>query len=127
MDGFRPVQLAQLTFPWLSVQVTRVASQKVDPKLGKLGGHLCIFAERIQHLSDSQKRRLERDGIVQNLLVRLEAAFSVPPQIIKTLPIPSHLAFPLLENAAAAIEDANESGRRGRQALALVESVIVMP
>lgn len=125
MDRPRPVQLAQLTFPWLSVLTTRVASQKVDPKLGRLGGHLCIFAERIQSLSDSQKHRLERDGIIKNLLVRLEAAFSIPPQVIKTLPIPSPLVFPLLENAAVAIEDASEGGRKGRQALALVESAVV--
>ncbi|KAM7210130.1 hypothetical protein V8F06_014486 [Rhypophila decipiens] len=125
MDCSRPLQLAQLTFPWLSVQVTKVASQKVDPKLGRLGGHLCIFAERIQSISDPQKRRLECDGIIPNLLARLEAAFSLPPHVIKTLPIPSPLVFPLLENAAAAIEDVSEGGPKGREALALVESATI--
>ncbi|KAK3382918.1 hypothetical protein B0T24DRAFT_645438 [Lasiosphaeria ovina] len=106
MDRFCLVRLAQQTFPWLSVQVTRVASQK--------------------------KRRLERDGLIQHLLARLEAVLSVSAPVAKmhvwnrrpNPPSPAHLAFPLLADTAAALEDANEGGLKGGQALASIESVI---
>lgn len=119
MDRFRWVQLAQQTFPWLSVQLTEVAVEKKDPKLGSLGGNLCLYGVDIPLLSDSQKRRLERDGTIQDLLARLEAAFSV-----STPTSPTDLAFPLLENTAAALEDDNEGGPKGRQALARIELVV---
>ncbi|KAK3299686.1 uncharacterized protein B0H64DRAFT_337797 [Chaetomium fimeti] len=129
-NRYRPVQLAQHTFPWLSVQVTRVASQKVDPKLGKLGGHLCIFAERLPHLSDSQKRRLEHHGTIRRLLTKLETALSASSNPTKirhgliSLPFGGHLDFPLLTNIAIAMEDANDGGHKGVRALPLIEPII---
>ncbi|KAK0672561.1 hypothetical protein QBC41DRAFT_380538 [Cercophora samala] len=130
---FRPVQLVQLvqlTFPWLSVQVTRVASEKVDPKLGKLGGHLCILAERICHLSDSLKRRLERDGIIRHLLTKLETTLSGSSSTTKTSNVQlklfygRHLEFPLLTTIAAALDDSGDDGQTGGQTLTRLQSVI---
>lgn len=131
MDNrYRQVRLAQQTFPWLSALVTRVASQKVDPKLGKLGAHLCIFAEKILHLSDSQKRRLEHYGIIHRLLDTLEAALSVSSRPAKIwngqLDVPSAGLFdlPLLRCIAVAIEAASDGEQEGKAAIAFIESIV---
>ncbi|KAK4159909.1 hypothetical protein QBC43DRAFT_326320 [Cladorrhinum sp. PSN259] len=129
-NRYRPVQLAQQTFPWLSVQVTRVACQKVNSKLGQLGGHLYICAEKILQLPDSVRRRLERDGIIQRLLTKLEAVLSASSNHgnmsnsqLKQF-FGGYLDFPLLTSIAVAMDDASEGGEKGRQTLSLIESII---
>ena len=74
---FPLTHLVQESFPTVSVVVAKLASQKVNRSLGELSGYLCSFGEEILHFSDEQKRNLERDGRIVELLAEVERAVSV--------------------------------------------------
>lgn len=77
-DGrFAQIQLAQDTFPFLSVVVVKLASVRVSRSLGQLSGYLCSFAEEAAHLPQRDKKVLEKSGAIGKALRELENVLQV--------------------------------------------------
>ncbi|KAK0647029.1 hypothetical protein B0T16DRAFT_414601 [Cercophora newfieldiana] len=108
------LELGHQTFPWLSVQITNIANNETNPKLGELGSHLCVFSEQIGGLSDPQRTRLERDINFTRLLTELESMLSSYRHLNNVRLRRDH-RFPRLEALAAALEDAGGNGAKREQ------------
>ncbi|KAK3345893.1 hypothetical protein B0T25DRAFT_571045 [Lasiosphaeria hispida] len=127
--------LARDTFPWLSDQATKTASQKADPRLGTLGGRLRIFAKEFFQIPDLQKRRFEHAASLEGILLQLETALSSAPfpdssvkhaakhDTASTSSARQLPATPILDNIAMALREAENDGKEGKRRLSILKAL----